>query len=227
MNKVIAFLPCRKGSKRVKNKNVRDFAGISGGLTYIKILQLLKVKEIKTIVISTNDEEVKTIAKSFNDGRIVIDSRPNYLAESSTSTDDLISYVPKIIESGLVLWTHVTSPLVNEDVYSEAIKRYFENIRIHDSLMSVTKIQKFIWNQNGPISYDRLKEKWPRTQTIDPLYEVNSAIFIADIEIYKNIGDRIGKKPLLFKTSEKQSFDIDWEDDFEIAEVLWGRYGGI
>lgn len=227
MNKVIAFLPCRKGSQRVKNKNVRDFAGISGGLTYIKISQLLKVKEIKTIVISTNDEEVKTIAKSFDDKRIVIDNRPDYLAESSTSTDELIAYVPKIIESGLVLWTHVTSPLVNEDVYSEAIKRYFENIRIHDSLMSVTKIQKFIWNQNGPISYDRLKEKWPRTQTIDPLYEVNSAIFIADIEIYKNIGDRIGKKPLLFKTSEKQSFDIDWEDDFEIAEVLWGRYGGI
>ena len=93
--------------------------------------------------------------------------------------------------------------------------------------MSVTKIQKFIWNESGPISYDKSKEKWPRTQTIDPLYEVNSAIFMADIEIYKNIGDRIGKKPLLFETSEKQSFDIDWEDDFEIAEVLWGRYGGI
>lgn len=227
MNQVIAFLPCRKGSQRVKNKNVRDFAGISGGLTYIKILQLLKVKEIKTIIISTNDEEVMIIAKSFNDGRIIIDDRPDYLAGSYTSTDELIAYVPKIIKSGLVLWTHVTSPLVNETVYSEAIKRYFENICIHDSLMSVTKIQKFIWNQNGPISYDRLKEKWPRTQTIDPLYEINSAIFMADIEMYKNIGDRIGKKPLLFETSEKQSFDIDWEDDFEIAEVLWGRYGGI
>ena len=108
MSQVIAFLPCRKGSQRVKNKNVRDFAGISGGLTYIKISQLLKVKEIKTIVISTNDEEVKTIAKSFDDKRIVIDNRPDYLAESSTSTDELIAYVPKIIESGLVLWTHVT-----------------------------------------------------------------------------------------------------------------------
>ena len=227
MNNIIAFVPCRKGSQRVKNKNVRDFADIHGGLTRIKITQLLKVKEIKTIIISTNDEEVKAIAKSFNNNKIIIDDRPDYLADSSTSTDELIKYIPKIIKSGLVLWTHVTSPLINEKIYSEAIKKYFENINIHDSLMSVTKLQKFIWGQNNPVSYDKLKEKWPRTQTIKPLYEVNSAIFIADIKIYKTMNDRIGKTPLLFETSEKLSFDIDWEDDFEIAEILWDKYGKL
>ena len=56
MNKVTVFLPMRKGSQRIKNKNIRDFSGIKGGLSFIKISQLLKVESISRIVISTDDE---------------------------------------------------------------------------------------------------------------------------------------------------------------------------
>ena len=93
--------------------------------------------------------------------------------------------------------------------------------------MSVTKLQQFLWNKSKPISYNREKEKWPRTQTIEPIYEVNSGVFIADIEIYKKYNDRIGQTPYLYKLDKKESFDIDWEDDFEIAEILWSKYGKI
>ena len=228
MSKIVAFLPMRKGSQRVKNKNIRNFAGIEGGLTFIKISQLLKVKKIDKIVVSTNDEEVKKIAKSFENEKIVIDGRPEDLASSSTSTDDLISYVPSIIkEDSIVLWTHVTSPFVDEKIYEAMIEKYFEENSKFDSLMSVNKIQTFLWNSKKPINYNRDKEKWPRTQTIEPLYEVNSAVFIADIEIYKTLNDRIGNKPYLYELDKIKSFDIDWEEDFEIAEILWRKYGKI
>ena len=224
---MIAFLPMRKGSQRVKNKNIKDFSNIKGGLTFIKITQLLKSKNISTIIVSTNDEEVKSIALSFNDERIIIDNRPEKLASSDTSTDDLIKYVLSIVKNDIVLWTHVTSPFVSEEFYDDMIKKYFENIGNYDSLMSVTKIQKFLWNNKKPINYDKSKEKWPRTQTLEPVYEVNSGAFIADIEVYKNLNDRVGKKPFLYELSEKKAFDIDWEDDFEIAEILWNKYGKL
>lgn len=227
MNNVIAFLPCREGSQRIKNKNIKPFANIENGLIFIKISQLLKVEEIKQIIVSTNDMKVKEIAKSFKSDRIIVDDRPDNLASSETSTDDLIKYVPSLIDSGIILWTHVTSPFVDESIYSQSIKAYFLNIKKFDSLMSVTKIQKFLWNDVEAINYDRKKEKWPRTQTIKPLYEINSGLFIADIEIYKNESDRIGQKPLLYELSEKIAFDIDWEIDFEIAELLWTKNGKI
>ena len=50
-DKVIAFLPCRKGSERVKEKNTRSFAGIEGGLTKIKLDQLIACPEIDEIKI--------------------------------------------------------------------------------------------------------------------------------------------------------------------------------
>ena len=40
-------------------------------------------------------------------------------------------------------------------------------------------LQKFIWNDDEPLNYDRNLQKWPKTQTIDPLWEVNSGVFLA------------------------------------------------
>ncbi len=227
MSQVVAFLPMRKGSQRIKNKNIKVFSDVIGGLTFIKISQLLKVEKIDKIIISTNDDEVKTIAKSFNDNRIIIDDRPESLASSETLTDDLIKYVPSIIKEGIVLWTHVTSPFVTDEIYTDMIEKYFQINNDFDSLMSVTKIQKFIWNENSPINYDKEKEKWPRTQTIKPMYEINSGAFIANVKTYLKCEDRIGEKPFLYELGDKQAFDIDWQDDFDIAEVLWGKYGKV
>lgn len=217
----------RKGSQRVKNKNIKEFAGVKGGLTFVKLSQLLKSNKVDKIIVSTNDEEVKNIVYSFNNEKILIDDRPEHLASSNTSTDDLIKYIPSIIDSGIVLWTHVTSPFVDEKIYDDMIDKYLSSLDTNDSLMSVTKIQKFLWDEKKPINYDKSKEKWPRTQTIEPIYEINSGAFIADVEIYKQHSDRIGIKPLLYELSDKQAFDIDWEDDFEIAEILWSRYGNL
>ena len=55
----------------------------------------------------------------------------------------------------------------------------------------------------------------------EPIIEINNAVFIADKSIYKKYSDRIGKNPYLLKTSKINSFDIDWETDFDIAEQIY------
>jgi len=220
------FLPCRKGSERVKNKNTRPFAGVAGGLIQLKLEQLSKISSVTRIVVSSNDEEVKQIARNAGIPNVIIDNRPDHLASSQTSTDDLVKYVPSIIQTGSVLWTHVTSPFINSSDYEKIIKKYSDSLSEgYDSLMTVNKIQKFLWNDNGPINYNRAVEKWPRTQTLPVIYEVNSGVFIADIDHYK-AHDRIGKKPFLYETEDIQSFDIDWEHNFKMAELIW-KYGEV
>ncbi|QIK53503.1 acylneuraminate cytidylyltransferase family protein [Dysgonomonas sp. HDW5A] len=223
--KISVFLPCRAGSERVPHKNTRTFAGIEGGLLKIKLQQLIACNAIDTIVLSTNDEEVIQLAETLSSDKIKIDRRPEHLATSSTSTDDLVKYVPTIISEGAVLWTHVTSPFIDGKIYEEAINVYKDALSKgeNDSLMSVTALRTFIWNKEGAVNYDRNNEKWPRTQTIEPLYEINSGIFLADIDIYRNLQDRIGQKPFLFENNDIDSFDIDWEEDFFIAEAIYNK----
>jgi hypothetical protein len=44
---------------------------------------------------------------------------------------------------GDILWTHVTSPFIDTDIYNQIIKTYLRNLDQFDSLMTVTKIQKY------------------------------------------------------------------------------------
>ena len=219
---ITVFLPCRAGSERVPLKNTKTFAGVEGGLVNIKLRELLKIKSVDTIVLSTNDEKVIEIARAFKSDKIIIDVRPEHLATSATSTDELINYIPEIIADEHVLWTHVTSPFLSHEIYDEAIKMYFNSLKEgYDSLMSVNKLQTFLWDEKGSINYDRKQEKWPRTQTLPRLYEINSGIFINSMGGYKKLSDRIGNKPFLFETHGYASFDIDWPEDFELGELIY------
>ena len=229
MSEIInVFLPMRAGSERIPKKNTKSFSGIDGGLCSIKLQQLLESSLINNIFVSTNDPAVIDISNSFNSCRIKIVLRPDELSSSSTSTDDLIKYVPEIMPEGHIMWTHVTSPFIGSDVYDRIIETYFENINHNDSLMTVTKLQKFIWNDTSPINYDYNLEKWPRTQTLDPLWEVNSGAFITTKNIYIERMDRIGARPYLFQLNEALGFDIDWLPDFKMAEVFYNKkyFGG-
>ena len=217
------FLPCRSSSVRVKNKNIKKFSNKNFGLFEIKILQLISIRGIRNIIVSTNDKKIIDYVKKKKFKKVAINIRPNYLSTSKTSTDQLIKYVPKIIKSDHILWTHVTSPFFNKSDYENAIKLYKKNIKKNDSLMGVTKIQDFIYDNKKPINFNRDKEKWPRTQTLKKLYIINNTIFISSKKNYINLDDRIGKKPHLMEIKKIKAFDIDWPEDFKIAESIYEK----
>lgn len=218
---VDVFLPCRSSSQRVKNKNIKKFSNKNFGLFELKILQLNLVKNIRNIIVSTNDKKIINYLKLKNFKKVIIDVRPNNLCSSKTSTDSLIKYVPKIVFSDHILWTHVTSPFFNEKDYFKAINVYKKNLKKYDSLMGVTKIQDYIYDLKKPVNYNRSREKWPRTQTLKKWFVVNNTIFISSRNNYIKLKDRIGTRPKLIEIEKIKSFDIDWPEDFKIAEKIY------
>ncbi|WP_313672163.1 acylneuraminate cytidylyltransferase family protein [Sphingobacterium multivorum] len=230
MENIVFFLPTRKGSERVINKNTRQFAGVDGGILRVKIKQLLEIANIP-IIISTNDPETIKVASSFNSSRIVIIERPERLCLSSTIIEDFIDYIPTVVSAEHICWVHVTAPFVGKSIYEDAIKKYFSILKEskYDSLLSVNKIQQFLWDEETGevVNHDRSTVKWPRTQDLKPLYEINHAFYLNSRQNYLDMHDRIGKRPYLFELNKLASFDIDWDDDFKIAELLYEAIGKI
>lgn len=222
MTKVSAFLPCRKGSERIPRKNIKPFAGIEHGLIAIKLRQLLGAAHIDTVHLSTNDDEILDFAATLDSDKIVPHKRCEELSSSATSTDDLVAHALELIGSDRhIMWTHVTSPFVNATLYDEMIKTYFtKHGEGYDSLMSTNAIHGFLWNEEGPVNYDRQKEKWPRTQTLSPIHEINSAAFIATSSVYSDHSDRIGDRPFKFGMNKIVGMDIDWPEDFVLGELM-------
>jgi CMP-N-acetylneuraminic acid synthetase len=221
------FLPIRKGSQRVKNKNTRSFSGIEGGLVQVKLMQLLSSKNIDQIILSTNDERSVEIAKKLDGegNKIKVVIRPEELCLDTTPLQELIKYVPTVIREGHILWGHSTTPFATAAVYDKLIKEYFDQLKNgYDSLISTTKLQNFILDQNAKIiNYKHQEGKWPRTQDLPKLYEVNHAVFLASRDIYLDHLDRIGRNPYLYTQNKVESFDIDWEEDFLIAEAIYDK----
>lgn len=221
IKKVTCFLPCRQGSERVPRKNIKPFAGYSSGLIELKLAQLSQAENIDEIVLSTNDTEILDFAAKLNLPNLRLHQRDEALASSLTSTDALVAHALDLIPEGEILWTHVTSPFITAQHYDAIIQSYREKLtQGYDSLMTTTAIYGFLWQDEKPLNYDRNKEKWPRTQTLKPIHEVNSGAFLASSNIYRKYNDRIGEKTFLYKLDKILAFDIDWKEDFIIAEII-------
>lgn len=220
--RVAFFLPTRKGSERVKNKNTRPFAGIEGGLVENKVRQLLETRLIDEILFSSNDETCMAVAERIKDSRLRIIPRPEELCLSTTNLQDLICYVPTITDAEHILWGHVTTPLCGADQYDAGIQLYLDKLHEgYDSLVGVKELKNFLLNKEGKLVNNTTDIPWPRTQDLEPLYEINHTMFLAKREVYVEQKNRIGQKPLLHVMDEMHSFDIDWEEDFTIAQVMY------
>lgn len=221
-NKVAFYLPTRKGSERVINKNTKPFAGFEGGLVENKVKQLLNTKLVDEIIFSSNDEACIAVAEKFKDSRMKIIERPNELCLSSTNLQDLICYVPTVTDADHILWGHVTTPNCGADQYDAGIKLYLDKLEEgYDSLVGVTELKNFLLNKEGKLINNTTNIPWPRTQDLEALYPINHTMFLAKREVYVEQKNRIGKKPLLHIMDELHSFDIDWPEDFTIAEIMY------
>lgn len=227
-NKIAFFLPTRKGSERVVNKNTRPFADIKGGLVENKVKQLLGTKLIDEILFSSNDEACIAVAERFKDSRLRIIERPTELCLSTTNLQDLICYVPTVTDAEHILWGHVTTPLCGADQYDAAIRLYLDKINEgYDSLVGVTELKNFLLNREGKLINNSTNLAWPRTQDLEALYPINHTMFLAKREVYTEQKNRIGQKPLLHVMDGLHSFDIDWPEDFFIAEIIYRHFYGM
>ena len=219
---ISVYLPCRAGSSRVKNKNTRRFVNDESLLT-LKLKTLMDCKSIKEICVSTNDELVIEQANSLQSEKVRIFRRKDELCLSSTKTDDLVGDMLEVCQGRHLIWTHVTSPFITAHLYQQIIDKY-QTLSTQSSLMTVTKHQTFLWHNGKPLNYDRSNIKWPNTQTLPTVWEINSGVFMISYEAAKKVMDRIDDNPYLFETNFPANIDIDTTADFDQAKYLYDYF---
>ena len=63
MNKTLAIIPARGGSKRIPGKNIKKFMGKE--IIYYPITTALKAQVFDDVVVSTDDKKIKQISESY------------------------------------------------------------------------------------------------------------------------------------------------------------------
>lgn len=208
--KVVAFVPVRLNSKRVVGKNLKQLGG-KPLMCYI-LETLAKVKSIDEVYLYCSNEDVK----DYLPKGIKFLKRPECLDRDETLGKEIYEEFTKTVDADVYILAHTTSPFIKQGTIEHALNKILNGG--YDSAFSAEKIQTFAWYDNKPLNYD-LKDI-PRTQTIEPVYIETSAFFMFKRDIWKIHKQRIGFNPYMAIVDKIEGVDIDWPEDFDMAEKI-------
>jgi CMP-N-acetylneuraminic acid synthetase len=216
MNKIVALVPMRHDSQRVKGKNYRQLAGKP--LYHHIISTLLNCPEISEVVVDTDSQPIMDgIKLDFPQVRIFV--RPDHLRAGEIPMNEVLLHDISQVEADFYLQTHSTNPLLTPGTISNAIQIMIENYPGYDSLFSVTRWQTRLWDELGR-AINHNPAVLLRTQDLPPVYEENSCLYIFTRQTLQNEHNRIGERPYLFEIETREAWDIDEEIDFLMADLL-------
>jgi CMP-N-acetylneuraminic acid synthetase len=217
--KLVALLPMKAHSERVKSKNFREFAGKP---LYRWILDtLLSLPVVDLVVINTDAREILRESGLVESDRLMIRDRKPELRGDFVSMNLILADDVDNIGADSYLMTHTTNPLLTGRAISEAVARFDEGRKAGsaDSLFSVTKRQTRFYRADGSaVNHD--PNNLIRTQDLEPWFEENSSLYLFTAESFRTMNARIGAKPILFEISKLEGADIDDGEDWQIAEAI-------
>ena len=216
MSKVLkALIPVRSGSKRVANKNIRPFAG--SNLLEVKIKQLQRIKELDGIVVNSNDDEMLAIARDLGCEAV---KRDEYYAGDNV-TNEMYKNIAENCKSDIIMYTNVTSPMIEDTTISKLIQCYHDNCNEYDSVNTAHYLKEFMWLHGKPMNYDL--DNTPKSQDLPNIMALNFAINLIDRQRLIDISHYVGKKPYLYVIDRVEAIDIDDMIDFEFAEFMYKK----
>ena len=170
---IVAIIPARAGSKRVKSKNIRSFCGKP--LIEYSIITAIESKHINRIVITTDIPSIPSIVDKYKDKiKIDIDWRPPHLCGDDASSQAFVNHlIEKKLCGDINILLQTTSPIRDTSFIDECIEFYIKNKL--NCFITGMELVKYIYYPNGIIyifkdklySEDMFIRLMPKKDSID------------------------------------------------------------
>jgi CMP-N-acetylneuraminic acid synthetase len=223
----LAIIPARSGSKGLPDKNIKKICGKT--LIEIAVLNAKKVEKIDGIFFTSDSEEYIKIYKNLNIKKDVTYDyiRPTKISEDTSPSSDYIVDCLEFLEKknikvkNIVL-LQVTSPLRQYTHIISAIDEY--ECGNKTSLVSVNESVNHPCNTlilKDEIYIPITKFSFTRRQDFKNSVTLNGAIYIITSDEYKKTNVFMNNNTNLFFMDKILSIDIDDEQDFYLAELVY------
>jgi CMP-N-acetylneuraminic acid synthetase len=212
MDKLLAVIPARWGSKAIPRKNIFPLCG-KPLIQYT--IDAVEQSIVEDWVISTDDERIGQFAPWIK--------RPKRLAKDDTPMVPVIQHAVEVYGGDIdaVVTLQPTSPLRTAEDINAAVEMFAAGNS--DSLVSV-------YEGIHPVkSYDAdgkpFLEQIPYDKRKHKCYTRNGAIFITRKDLLDS-GRLFSERPLLYIMPKSRSIDIDDYEDMKLTEALLKIMGG-
>ena len=211
-DKVTSLIAVRSGSKRAPKKNIRPFGGTS--LLEIKIKQAKRIGLIDEVVVSSDDHGMLDLCATLG---ATPHERDSHYASDAVPMGDVYSYLASEMNTDVIVWMPVTSPLVTDATVSRCIEVY--NRGKHDSVVTTHAVKEYLWHNGVSMNYD--SKNHPRSQDLPDIYALNFAVNVLSRNLMREKRNIIGDNHYPHMLRGFETVDIDDEKDFIIAEILY------
>lgn len=210
--KTIAMIPIKLNNERVPGKNIKCF---SDGTPLMKLIQKACVMAdlVDEVYVYCSNEKVNDYLLP----EVKFLKRPEYLDGNGINCNDIIREFMKEISADIYVVSHATGPFTQ----SKSIDRCISNVLNgeYDSAFLAKRMQEFLWSKGTALNFDI--QNFPRTQDLEPIYSEAPGAYVFTKETFLKYGRRVGIKPYICEVSEIESRDIDYPEDFEIADAIY------
>lgn len=209
---VVAIVPVREGSTRIKDKNFVRF-GRYPTLVHNKVEQLKRSGCFDHIYLSSDSQRVREISKECG---VEFLHRDPVMCTAKPRWDEVVEAIINTVPGEAhVLWALATSPLFVR--YKEAVESYLSRLSTNDSLVGVKEIREYLIDEAGRPLFYSFGAWHPYSSELKPLYAINDAVFIAKKSDQLRWRYWIGRRPYLFMCGGTESIDINFPQDLEMA----------
>ncbi|HEX8562904.1 MAG TPA: HAD hydrolase family protein [Flavobacterium sp.] len=218
MAKKVGFIPLRKGSKGIRNKNKKK---IVGRPLFSWVLTEAVFSDLDTVYVYTDDTEIiEYIEREYGwTDKVKAMMRSEESASDTASTEfALLEFCERVeYDFDVFCLLQATSPMTRRTDINNCLDKLNDNA--FDSALTVVKTHRFIWNKDGtPQNYDYLKR--PRRQDFDGLLIENGAVYTSTKNNIRENQNRIGGRVALVEMDEESLVEIDSLSDWNIVEQL-------
>jgi N-acylneuraminate cytidylyltransferase len=216
--KKIGFIPLRKNSKGIVNKNKRKMVGRP---LFTWVLGEAIFSDLDEIFVFTDDEDIiRFVDKEYSwSNKVKATLRSKETATDIASTESaILEFCDKLnYKFDIFCLLQATSPFTSRQDIDDGIKKLTEEG--YDSALTVAHTKRFIWNKNGtPINYDVFKR--PRRQDFEGLLVENGAVYITTKSSLQKTKNRLGGKIGIVEMADESLYELDTESDWTIIEQL-------
>ena len=215
-------IPARAGSKRLKNKNIKNFFGKP--IISFPIKAALKSKLFKSVIVSTDSIKIKKICEKF--GADVPFIRPNKLSNDyAFPIDVLINTIKKLnIKDDYIFFVYPCNPMLKSEHLINGLKKILSNnanCLFVSQKFSNNPLRSFVKDKKNYFRLNWKNFERKNSQHLKDFYYDTGMFYIYKISNLLKNKKTFPKKTISLEIKKYDTVDINDKEDFEFAKKIF------
>lgn len=215
--KVVALMPFWSGYQPTTDSiECRPIVNIGGKSLITRTIEIAnQINLIKEVVIFASNDKITNYLD--DNAKYKFLKRDRSLDSNKASIEDIIEAFLQKSDADVIVLIHPKCPFIKPQTIQECI----EKVATHefDSAFVANLVQKYTWFKGKRLNYSKDADT-PSLLDIEPVLIEASSVYVFTRALFNKCRNRIGPNPYIREISHFEGFEIDREDDFEIAELI-------